>query len=259
MTARSAIRATRHGATQHVAELFRGRSLCYYNGAFSPPTRAHTHIVSWLADRYDIVWMDAEPATPRKRHWMNETLQERVKMCELTLDVLSLEHAGVGTLRATLGSELGNSAALFTELRNFVGNTGQLYWAVGADVAEGMKYWRHKVETFTKPGITCDGLVVFSRAGSSVEAASKAVAGLACSVEFVEQPAHLSHVSSHQARVGLVQASDASGNRALPPTHELAQLDGVLLPSVARMCLQNRDILDVYREQIASTDPAARE
>ena len=257
MRTRAAIRATRHGTTRHATEVLRGLTLAFYNGAFSPPTRAHTQIVSWLAGRHDAVWMDAEPATPRKRHWMNETLAARVEMCEATLDELGLDAcAGVGTLRASLGDELGNASALFETLRGFVGGTGRLYWAVGADVAEGMQHWRPKVETFTRPGVTCDGLIVFSRAGSSTEAARTALAGLACGVEFVEQPAHVSHLSSHQARVGLVAAAGAAdryrtsdGPRRDGEPHGL---HGVLLPSVARMCLSDPAVLDVYREQIIS-------
>ena len=183
---------------------------------------------------------------------MNETLAARVEMCEATLDELGLDDAGVGTLRASLGDELGNASALFETLRSFVGGSGRLYWAVGADVAEGMQNWRAKVETFTRPGVTCDGLIVFSRAGSSTEAARAALAGLACDVEFVEQPAAVSHLSSHQARVGLVGAADASRDGE-------CGLHGVLLPSVARMCLNDPAVLGVYRDQIISDDPAARE
>jgi nicotinic acid mononucleotide adenylyltransferase len=259
MSARAAIRATRSGITHHAAQELRGRSLAFYNGAFSPPTRAHTQIVSWLAERHDVVWMDAEPATPRKRHWMNETLAARVQMCEATLDEMGLDTgAGVGTLRASLGDEHSNTTTLFDTLRSFVGGTGRLYWVVGADVAEGMQYWRPKVEAFTRPGVTCDGLIVFSREGTSVAAASRALAGLACSIEFVQQPADVSHLSSHQARVGLVEAADAldSASRADP---DLAGLHGVLLPSVSRMCLSDPGVLDAYREQILSNDPAARE
>lgn len=258
-SARTAIRATRRGNTQTAVDALRGRSLAFYNGAFSPPTRAHTQIVSWLAERHDAVWMDVEPATPRKRSWMNESLAARLQMCEATLDELGLDtRAGVGTLRADLGEERGNSIALFETLRGIVGSAGRLYWAVGADVAEGMLHWRSKVETFTQPGVTCDGLIVFSRAGSSVGAASKALAGLDCSVEFVQQPTLLSQLSSHQARIGLVQAADASDGRSRDD--ELARrLHSVLLPSVARMCLNNPAVLDIYREQIQSTDPAARE
>tara|TARA_B110001452_G_scaffold58822_1_gene45650 strand:+ start:134 stop:943 length:810 start_codon:yes stop_codon:yes gene_type:complete len=265
MSARAAIRATRHptrhGTTRHATEALHGLTLAYYNGAFSPPTRAHTQIVSWLAGRHDAVWMDAEPATPRKRRWMTETLAARVEMCESTLDELGLDAcAGVGTLRASLGDERGNDSALFETLRGFVGGSGRLYWAVGADVAAGMQHWRDKVETFTQPGVTCDGLIVFSRAGSSTEAARAALAGLACGVEFVEQPEHVSNLSSHQARVGLVEAADADASDGQSPRDGAPHgLHGVLLPSVARMCLSDPAVLDVYREQIISDDPVARE
>lgn len=135
-SARAAIRATRHGTTSHATKALRGLKLAYYNGAFSPPTLAHSQIVSWLAGRHDAVWMDAEPATPRKRLWMTETLAPRVEMCEATLDELGLDACvGVGTLRASLGDELGNASALFDTLRGFVGSTGRLYWALGADVS----------------------------------------------------------------------------------------------------------------------------
>eukprot|EP00322_Chrysochromulina_rotalis_P007280 CAMPEP_0115841158 /NCGR_PEP_ID=MMETSP0287-20121206/7146_1 /TAXON_ID=412157 /ORGANISM="Chrysochromulina rotalis, Strain UIO044" /LENGTH=257 /DNA_ID=CAMNT_0003294799 /DNA_START=37 /DNA_END=810 /DNA_ORIENTATION=+ len=257
MSARTAIRETRHGNTQHAAEVLRGRSLAFYNGAFSPPTRAHTEIMTWLAKRHDAVWMDAEPATPRKRRWMNETLETRVQMCEASLDEIGLDrHAGVGILRASLGDDLGNSVALFEALRDLVGSEGKLYWAVGADVAEGMQHWRPKVETFTRPGVTCDGLIVFSRA--SVKAARAAIADLACSVEMVMQPAALSRVSSHQARVGLVEAADASDGSSSREA-ALVALEDVLLPSVARMCLNDQRVMDTYREQVLSSDPVARE
>lgn len=149
-----------------------------------------------------------------------------------------------------------------------------------------MQHWRAKVETFTRPRVTCDGLVVFSRAGSSTEAARAALAGLRCEVEFVEQPAHVSRLSSHQARVGLVEAADAwggggrafqqrrrrkcldalampdvlEGRTAVPDAPDVpSSLHGVLMPSVARMCLSDPGLLDAYRRQIISDDPAARE
>ena len=95
---------------------------------------AHAHIVASLADRADCVWMDVEPASARKRRWMDEIHDLRVQMCEAMVTELQLSSAGVGTMRSDLGRELGNSAELFRTLRALLGGSGELYWGLGADV-----------------------------------------------------------------------------------------------------------------------------
>ena len=250
----STIRATRgklassQAASRIAGPVLQGRRLAFYNGAFSPPTMAHAHIVASLADRADCVWMDVEPASARKRRWMDEIHDLRVQMCEAMVTELELSFAGVGTMRSDLGRELGNSAELFRTLRALLGGSGELYWGLGADVAEGMRHWRAKVEEFTQPGVTCDGLVVFLRAGSSREAVREALAGLRCQVELVEMPAKLAATSSHHARRALVSASRGSGGG----DHGAAEAEGLVPPSVAALCLEQPQLMEAYREQVAS-------
>eukprot|EP00971_Amphidinium_carterae_P230151 4567873-Amphidinium_carterae.1 len=64
------------------AKALEGRSLVYYNGAFSPPTRAHAHIARTIASDPDVdaLWLDPEPARPGKLRWLDETLEARVAM-----------------------------------------------------------------------------------------------------------------------------------------------------------------------------------
>jgi hypothetical protein len=91
-----------------------------------------------------------------------------VAVCERLVSEYKLTSTvGVGSLRRDLGPAAGESAELFRALRALIGPSGRLYWALGADVASGMRSWRAKVEECTRPGETCDGLLVFKREGAS--------------------------------------------------------------------------------------------
>ncbi|CAJ1341563.1 unnamed protein product [Effrenium voratum] len=233
------------------AAALRGKSLVYFNGAFSPPTCAHAHIAASVCKdpEVDAVWLDPEPARPGKERWQNETLEARIHMCELLARDSSLcGRAGVGSLRKDLGPELGTSVELFRVLRALLGGPGQghLTWAVGADVFEGMKHWADKAHACLQPGQSCDALLLFTRVGWTPErlmAAAKAVGHTPCHVSVIPMPQHLLSVSSHQARHALAQEF------ATPEP-----LWGALkmMPrNIAEFCLARDDVLRIYAQQVA--------
>jgi len=269
MDAARAIRATR-GAFKDLASArtwmtaapeataaLRGRHLLYFNGAFSPPTTAHAHIVkaAALAAGADAVWLDPEPARPGKERWQGETLEARLEMCELMLADLGLgECAGVGTLRQDLGPERGSSVELFNVLRMLLGGpgSGRLTWALGADVFESMHHWSTKARACLEPGKTCDELVLFVRGGWTVErvcTAAENLGGVPCDVQTLPMPAELAILSSHFARLAL----SASLSRQSEEVEQEALQ--VMLPSVARFCLSRLDVCRIYQEQVANTPP----
>jgi len=238
------------GAPEAAAAL-RGRRLVYFNGAFSPPTRAHAHIAEALVKDpgLDALWLDPEPARPGKERWQDETLEARIAMCELLAEeVAPGGSVGVGTLRRDLGPEVGTSTELFRVLRALLGGPGQgkLVWALGADVFEGMRHWADKARACLQPGDTCDGIVVFMRAGRTEEtlwAAAKSIGHAPCEVQVMPMPQDLAGVSSHLARQALAQAMPRAG----------AEAAEVMLPSVAEFCLARPGLCKLYQEQVAQT------
>lgn len=282
-SAASAIRATR-GAFRDVASAqvwalsgkesaaLHGKTLVYFNGAFSPPTRAHAElaIAALRQPGVDALWLDPEPAKPGKERWQDETLAARIEMCELLAKESGFGgRAGVGTLRRDLGPKLGQSAELFRTLRALVGPEGRLIWALGADVFEGMRYWREKAYTCLSPGDTCDGIILFARgclAERRLEDAIAGFEGLPCTVQIVPVPAiaHLpadAVVSSTAARDALVAhlrdiadgASDADKSRS----H--AALSIMMLPSIVQFCLSRPEVCDIYKEQVIETSRVAED
>ena len=195
---------------------------------------------------------------------MDESLDARVRMCEsLVSDHRSqaeqrvdLGHSmdeglqaaltnaiGVGSLRKDLGRAAGESAELFRALRGLIGPAGQLYWALGADVASGMGSWRDKVEECTQPGKTCDGLLVFTREGSDDTQVREALSGLSCTVEIIEMPSHLLRASSQRARRALVRAA-ANGHQSDDACR------AVMLGTVSDYCLSQPWLLEMYQAQL---------
>lgn len=230
------------------------RHLVYFNGAFSPPTRAHAHIISTIVAHPDVdaLWLDPEPARPKKPQWLDETFDARVEMCEQMLVDLGLtNNAGVGTLRRDLGPE-GNSVELFYTLRELLGGAGhgRLTWALGADVLDNMRYWAEKARTFLIPGSTCDGLLVFMREGWTEEQILEAAAAVlgrqpsAGELMMMPMPKALAAVSSHQARKALVAEAD--------PQEE----SHLLLPVVHNLCRSRPGVLEVYSDQVINTPDA---
>lgn len=268
-TVSTAIRATR-GSLRHVeasqawvasaqeASSLLNRSLVYYNGAFSPPTVAHAHIVSVIATLpgVDAVWMDPEPARPNKPHWLDETFDARVEMCDQMIAELGLEEiAGVGTLRRDLGPELGSSIELFRTLRTVLGGAGRgrLVWALGADVLDNMRFWIEKARTFFEPGTTCDGLLVFIREGwteEKIRAAATVVLGREATADeltIVAMPENLAAASSHKARKALIRNLSeftSEGESAL------------LLPAIHKLCRTLPHVLEAYSDQVTNTPDA---
>lgn len=265
----SAIRATR-GVLRHaeaarslatevpeVATLL-NRNLVYFNGAFSPPTRAHAHIVAELLKHpgVDALWLDPEPSRPKKPQWLDETFDARVEMCERMVADLGLtDSAGVGTLRRDLGPDLGSSVELFHTLRALLGGPGhgRLVWALGADVLHNMRYWSEKARKFVQPGDTCDGLLVFMRDGWTEEQlleAATAVLGhvpRAGELTMIPMPEALAAASSHKARKELLESVDGG----CPP-----DANSLLLPVVHNVCIDRPDLLETYRDQVVNTPDA---
>ena len=207
---RDVVSAVAYGATAAGAAL-RGASLAFFNGAFSPPTLAHAHIASSVAAMasVDVLWLDAEPATQHKQRFMDETFDARVAMCERMVRSLDLRAcAGVGTLRRDLGA-LGHGEELFDALRALVGPEGHLFWVLGADVVEGMRYWPEKARRFLRPRRTCDGIIVFVRAGWT----EISVRALLADVLGVGAP-----------RTGAAEGGDRSGAAALAGTSFVSAL-----------------------------------
>lgn len=206
---------------------------------FNPPTLAHAHIAARLAERCDGVWLDPEPATQHKPKFMDETWSARVQMCER----MAASHApltakvGVGSLRKDMGQAAGSSAELFLSLRALVGPGGKLCWAVGSDVACGMRFWRDKLDACTVPGETCNELLVFMRDGADEATVRDVLRGLSCDVDLVDMPARLRGTSSHGARRALVAKN--GGDCA-------ALMEG----SVADYCLAQPELLEVYETQL---------
>eukprot|EP00927_Polykrikos_kofoidii_P072850 TRINITY_DN68930_c0_g1_i1.p1 TRINITY_DN68930_c0_g1~~TRINITY_DN68930_c0_g1_i1.p1 ORF type:complete len:379 (-),score=48.17 TRINITY_DN68930_c0_g1_i1:260-1396(-) len=237
-----------------------GKCLAYFNGAFSPPTRAHAHIAQVVADAAEVnaLWIDPEPSRPGKPRWLDETLKNRIQMCSCMADLLSNEKTelGVGSLRHDLGTKLGESIELFQCLREVLGGigSGRLLWVLGADVLESMQYWAEKARTCVDPGVTCDGLVVFVR-GNSSEVRVREVAAKVFGEERVASegflcvhamPADLAEASSHRARKELVNACFA------PEAQEASRaVDKLLLPAVRSLCTS--EVLNVYQEQVINT------
>eukprot|EP00747_Dinoflagellata_sp_TGD_P032569 gnl/TRDRNA2_/TRDRNA2_136076_c0_seq3.p1 gnl/TRDRNA2_/TRDRNA2_136076_c0~~gnl/TRDRNA2_/TRDRNA2_136076_c0_seq3.p1 ORF type:complete len:316 (+),score=74.15 gnl/TRDRNA2_/TRDRNA2_136076_c0_seq3:133-1080(+) len=260
------IRATR-GAFQDAAEVaawvaaspgrdaLHGKSLVYFNGAFSPPTTGHAHIVSALAKDFgaDALWLDPEPARHGKQKWLDETLEARIEICEIMVEDLAIAHVtGVGTLRHDLGPERGSSTELFHVLRALLGGHGQgrLLWAMGADVFEGMRYWTEKARSCLQAGVTCDGVMIFVRNGFTQErlrAAAVEVLGrepLPGEVNVLPMPEALASTSSHEARKALILAAAGASDSE----------DSNLMPAVVRtMCLARPDLLRVYEDQVVNT------
>lgn len=257
-TLKNANAARAWAAESAEGHVLHGKRLAYFNGAFSPPTRAHAHIVAALcADpRVDALWLDPEPARPNKPQWLDEIQDARVEMCECMLADLGLaEVAGVGTLRRDLGPDLGGTTELFLSLRELLGGPGEgrLLWAVGADVLEGMRFWSERARACLQPGQTCDGLVVFAREGwteERIHAAAEAVLGcesVPCELSIVRMPDDLFGESSHKARRALTLA--AKGIQRLEDT----ELSSCLLPAVRDFCLSRLDVLAVYDDQVINT------
>jgi nicotinic acid mononucleotide adenylyltransferase len=232
--------------------------LVYFNGAFSPPTRAHAHIVTTIASYpgVDALWLDPEPARSQKPLWLNETFDARVEMCEQMLVDLhggtrTMRTVGVGTLRRDLGPDLGESVELFQVLRCLLGGSGhgRLTWALGADVLENMRFWDSKARAFLQPGLTCDCLLVFMREGWAEEqlrdSASTVFGRDLADDELIllPMPDSLASVSSSKARQALVQRSvDQSP----------LELSSLLLPGVHKTCMTHPGVLEVYKDQVAS-------
>lgn len=232
------------------------RNLVYFNGAFSPPTRAHAHIVTTLMAHpgIDALWMDPEPSRPKKPQWLDETFDARVEMCErMLLDLGLTADAGVGTLRRDLGPDRGSTVELFHSLRALLGGVGhgRIIWALGADVLDNMRYWAEKARTFLVPGTTCDGFLVFMREGWTetqlLEAATAVLGRVPTADELimVPMPVDLASASSHKARKALVQQSLAGVS-----TPEDSPL---LLPVVHNLCISRPDVLEVFNDQVINT------
>ena len=263
MTLQHAIAATRgvvrssQLAAAHTAAstAFRGSSLAYFNGAFSPPTLAHAHIATSIIEQdtvdVDVLWLDVEPATQHKRKWMDETFDARVAMCDQMIADLDLRRcAGVGTLRSDLGNVRGSSIDLFRTLRALVGPEGRVVWAVGADVIDGMRHWPEKASTFLVPGDTCDGLLVFVRGGYTEAHVHEVLDDILppdrkqLTVDMLPMPATLAAMSSRAARESLV-----ADRRLRPPGGDEASL---MIPSIAELCRVDDTLLDVYADQVES-------
>jgi len=264
--------------------------LVYFNGAFSPPTRAHAHIVTTIASYpgVDALWLDPEPARSQKPLWLNETFDARVEMCEQMLVDLhggrtrTMRTVGVGTLRRDLGPDLGESIELFQVLRCLLGGSGhgRLTWALGADVLENMRFWDSKARAFLQPGLTCDCLLVFMREGWAEEqlrdSASTVFGRDLAGDELIllPMPDSLASVSSSKARQALVQSSvDLSSlnvslmsdshasvysSEARPALVQRSvdqsplELSSLLLPGVHKTCMTHPSVLEVYKDQVAS-------
>lgn len=233
------------------AAMLRGKSLVYFNGAFSPPTRAHAYIAAAVCKdpEVDALWLDPEPARPGKERWQQETLAARVEMCERSIVEVGLtEAAGVGTLRNDLGPEMGTSPELFRVLRSLLGGPGEgkLIWALGADVFAGMKHWVSKAHACLQPGDTCDELLLFVRGEWTEQmlwAAARDVGHSPCHVRVMHMPRDLLGISSSFARRALVAADS---QRSLN-----AECHRTMTPSVAEFCLARPDVCKIYREQVA--------
>eukprot|EP00929_Paragymnodinium_shiwhaense_P090849 TRINITY_DN50947_c0_g1_i1.p1 TRINITY_DN50947_c0_g1~~TRINITY_DN50947_c0_g1_i1.p1 ORF type:complete len:333 (+),score=51.24 TRINITY_DN50947_c0_g1_i1:110-1108(+) len=242
------------------ARRLHGCSLAYFNGAFSPPTRSHAHIAQAVVETegVDALWMDPEPSRPQKLRWLDEIFEERVQMCECMFEELGIsEKAGVGSLRKDLGPVLGASPELFRTLRNVLGGPkcGRIYWVMGADVLEGMRFWSEKARECLQPGTTCDGIIVFSRDSMTQERlreSAEIVFGRPVEpgeLRILSMPGLLKRASSHEARKALILASKRGA--AAPHAQEL--LDELLLPSVRDLCLGLSDVIAVYEDQVENT------
>ena len=240
--------ALRWAGSTSVGGVLDGCRLGFYNGAFNPPTLAHAHIAMQVAAKVDCLWLDPDPASAHKPRFMDESHEARVQMCERLLSDHPAWTAkmGVGSLRKDMGSAAGNSPDLFRVLRALVGPTGSITWAVGADVALGMRHWRDKVVECTQPGETCDALIVFRRAGADEQQVQEVLGGLRCDVTVINMPSHLLGASSQSAREALVRA--AALGRMEDGREDAC---GQLMPgSVAAYCLTQPTLLDMYRKQL---------
>lgn len=252
-------------AAPEMARAMFGKSMIYFNGAFSPPTRAHAHIIQVLAQDPDVdaLWLDPEPAKPGKERWQDATLEARLEMCELmAAEASSAGNVGVGTLRRDLGPKLGESPELFRTLRAVLGGAdeGKLCWALGADVFEGMRHWADKARACLQPGITCDSLLVFARDGwteDNLSAAINAIDLSPCAVRVLRMPDQVRCLSSRSARRLLVAALKAA--EMCKEQDEVAnaavgqELEGVMTPSIAKFCLAHQNVCSIYEEQVACT------
>ena len=241
-----------------LAPHLRGKRLTYYNGAFSPPSLAHAHIMAVCRANADCLWVEPDPPTQWKRSWLAQTHEARLEMCETILDrgadAAGAGAAGVGTLRRDLGEQVGDSRLLFETLRELVGPDGELRWAVGSDVMLGMKGWREKAASFFKRhGGPLDSAIVFVRSRHPHMAAETTAA-------FVEvlggklgvgelclhtMPPSLAHLSSgklrhliRRRRVGECTAKDFA-------------LEGRQLTDAAiiEFLEKRQDLIDIYGQQ----------
>lgn len=234
------------------AQALHGKNLVYFNGAFSPPTRAHTYIAAALAaeEGVEALWLDPEPNKPGKERWQDETMDARVEMCELmATEACPSQSTGVGTLRKDLGPKLGTSPELFRTMRNLLGGPGKgkLCWALGADVFEGMQYWAEKARACLQPGDTCDSLLLFVREGWTEERLSIAVQMLRdapCEIRVISMPDELLGLSSQLSRQTLLQA------HVLETPEALMEVSRMMLPGVANYCLSSPHVMDIYRQQV---------
>jgi nicotinic acid mononucleotide adenylyltransferase len=248
-------------ATAPEASALCNRNLVYYNGAFSPPTTAHAHIVATINANptVDALWMDPEPSRPGKPQWLNETLEARVEMCEQLLSDHGSLNAGVGTLRRDLGPDQGSSIELFHTLRALLGGPGhgKILWAFGADVLDNMRYWKDKAREFLKPGEACDGFMVFARETWTEEqllATAAVVLGREPApgeITVLPMPEHVAAASSHKVRKALVSGV-IDGMSKEVSSKELLEL---LHPAIWDIC-KRPEVLEVYSDQVENTPDA---
>lgn len=185
---------------------------------------------------------------------MDETFESRVALCNKMIGESGLSaFAGVGTLRRDLGPELGQSVELFRVLRTLLGGPGQgrLFWALGADVLHGMRFWSEKARACIQPGDTCDGLMVFIRHGWTEECLLECAGTVLGHVPepgeviMVPMPPELSMMSSHDCRKAVVKASQG----------DFKDVDA-MLPFVSEFVLSSENLVTVYCDQVLNSPRA---
>lgn len=132
--------------------------LAVFPGSFNPPSIMHCEIARQVTSLpgVDALWLDMTIHRTKKLY-LESLREDRVQMTELA--ARGIEHTAVTTLMANMG-EAGWTSMYFNVLRELAGEESCIYWVIGSDVVEDMRYYAQKATTLLH---SVDFLIVFER------------------------------------------------------------------------------------------------
>eukprot|EP00658_Telonema_sp_P-2_P036095 TRINITY_DN26167_c0_g1_i1.p1 TRINITY_DN26167_c0_g1~~TRINITY_DN26167_c0_g1_i1.p1 ORF type:complete len:315 (+),score=16.86 TRINITY_DN26167_c0_g1_i1:98-1042(+) len=135
-----------------------GVGLAVFPGSFNPPSIMHCEIMKQVTSipGVDTLWLDMTIHRTKKLY-LESLREERVRMTELAAG--SMRNTSVTTLMANMG-DAGWTSIYFDVLREFAGSDSVIFWVMGSDVIEDMRYYAEKATTLL---CAVDHVVVFER------------------------------------------------------------------------------------------------